>query len=120
MWSLPMDEDDDERSRRFAAPENEAPAAVPVSAVLARSEHVAVTLTGVQVFSTLPPDGPLRLVVRCDQLGLAETVTELDGTAIRAAAADVVPLWPWISPRSVEQPEPPAPELPAGSWFARG
>ena len=70
--------------------------------------------------SPLPPDGPLRIVVRCDVLGLDETVTELDGTAIRAAAAGVVTLWPWVSPQAVQPPEPPALDLPAGSWFARG
>ncbi|MCZ2827226.1 hypothetical protein O2W14_00070 [Modestobacter sp. VKM Ac-2986] len=198
---------DDEWERRHSAPENEAPVAVPVSAVLARSDTAAVTLTGVQVFTTgltftlgvrcrpealgsgdisdllwghrgpgpqvlvgveladgrrasnvpgsvhafadpgdldglvfhhgsgsggqlsaeqvwwlspLPPAGPLRLVVRCDALGLPETVTELDGTALRAAAERVVTLWPWVSPRGVEPPQPPpGPELPADSWFAR-
>jgi hypothetical protein len=199
--------DDDERMRRFSAPENEVPAAVPVSAVLARNDSSALTLTGVQVFSTgmgftltlrcrpealpagevdlgelmwrgrrgqdagllvgveftdgrrasnlpgrdpfgapggsedlvftqgsgsgqqlsveqqwwlspLPPGGPVRLVVRCDVLGLPETVTELDGTAIGAAAEDVVVLWPWVSPSVSEPPEPAAPDLPADSWFA--
>jgi hypothetical protein len=201
--------DDDEQFRRFSAPENEVPATVPVSAVLARSDASALTLTGVQVFSTgigfalslrcrpealpdgrpdlhdllwrgrpgqdtallvgvefadgrrasnlpgrdrfaaaagpedlvftqgsgsghqltveqewwlspLPPAGPLRVVVRCDLLGLGETSTELDGAAIRAAAEDVVVLWPWVSPSSVEPPEPPAPDVPGDSWFAAG
>ena len=201
------DDDADARMRRMGAPENEVPVPVPISAVLARTENVAVTLTGVQVFSTgltfglglrcrpevldllddrnvggllfghgrprgqllvgvefadgrrasnapgrgrfadpagpdslvfhpggggggqlaadqamwlspVPPDGPLRLVVRCDLLQLPETVTELDGTAIRAAAADVVTLWPWVSPSEAEPPQPPALDLPADSWFA--
>ena len=202
---------DDEWVRRHSAPENEAPVAVPVSAVLARTATVAVTLGGVQVFTTgvrftvglrcrpealdplegrnigdllwrhdrraeqllfgveladgrrasnvpgeahpfgqpgdrdalvlspggggggqlvadqdwwmspLPPAGPLRLVVRCDLLGLPETVTELDGAAVRAAAAEVVTLWPWVSPQEVEPPTPPpGPAVPADSWFARG
>ena len=200
---------DDERRRLVEPPANEAPALVAVGSVLARTEHSAVLLAGLQVYTTgigftvsllcrpealgpglrdlgdvlwgrgsagaqlllgleladgrrvtnlpgarhpgggndrerlvlshrggsggqlsadqswwlspLPPDGPLRLVVRCDQLGLAETVTELDGTAIRAAAAGVVTLWPWVSPREaeLEQPPPP-PDVPVGSWFARG
>jgi hypothetical protein len=199
---------DAEESRRFGAPENEVPATLPVSALLARTDDAAVTMTGVQVFSTgmgftltlrcrpealpddetdlhellwqgrrgratalmvgveladgrraanlpgrdpfaaagdpeavvftqgsgsghqltveqewwlspLPPAGPLRLVVRCDVLGLPETVTELDGAAIRAAAEDVVVLWPWVPRHVLEPPEPPAPDLPADSWFAR-
>jgi hypothetical protein len=48
--------------------------------------------------SPLPPDGPLTVVVRCPGLGIGETATELDGAAIRAAAADVVELWPWTPP----------------------
>jgi hypothetical protein len=200
---------DDEWARRSSAPENEAPATVPVSVVLARTATAAVTLTGVQVFTTgiaftvglrcrpetlaalesrdlgdllwghrgpgpqllvgveladgrrasnvpagpdasgdpggpdavlfhggggsagqlsadhswwlspLPPAGPLRVVVRCDPLGVPDTVTELDGAAIRAAAERVVTLWPWVSPHEVDVPmTSPAPDLPAGSWFA--
>ena len=58
-------------------------------------------------------------MVRCDLLGLSETVTELDGTAIRAAAAEVVTLWPWVPFSAVEPPEPPSPDVPPDSWFAR-
>jgi hypothetical protein len=69
--------------------------------------------------SPLPPDGPLQIVVRCDPLGLPETVTSLDGTAVRAAAADVVELWPWEPPPAFRTPPPPPPpELPPDSWFA--
>jgi hypothetical protein len=207
MWTVGAPDGDDEQFRRFSAPENEVPAAVPVSALLARTDSSALTLTGVQVFSTgiaftiglrcrpealpageadlgsllwrgrrgpetellvgvefadgrrtsnllgrhrtgppdgpealvfnqgsgsgqqltveqewwlspLPPAGPLRVVVRCDLLGLGETSTELDGAAIRAAAEGVVVLWPWVSPSSVEPPEPPAPDVPGDSWFA--
>jgi hypothetical protein len=47
-------------------------------------------------------------------------VTELDGTAIRAAAEHVVTLWPWVSPQSAEVPQlPPRRALPSDSWFAR-
>jgi hypothetical protein len=200
--------DDDEQFRRLSAPENEVPASIPVSALLVRTGTSALTLTGVQVFSTgvgftltvrcrpealpdgqadlhelmwrgrrgqgsallvgvefadgrrasnlpgrdpfgsaagsgdllltqgsgsghqltveqewwlspLPPAGPLRLVVRCDLLDLPETVTELDGTAIQAAAEDVAVLWPWVPPSAVGPPGPPAPDVPADSWFAR-
>jgi hypothetical protein len=69
--------------------------------------------------SALPPDGPLRFVVRCDTLGIAETVTELDGTAVRAAAADVVTLWPWERPPAHRDgPGRAGPDLPPDSWFA--
>lgn len=44
--------DDEEQLRRFQAPENEVPAVVPVSTVLARTDGSALILTGMQVFST--------------------------------------------------------------------
>jgi hypothetical protein len=42
----------------------------------------------------LPPDGPVTFVAAWPEYGVAETRAELDGTAIRAAAARVVILWP--------------------------
>jgi hypothetical protein len=70
--------------------------------------------------SPLPPDGPLRVVARCPEIGLPETVVELDGTAIRQAGEGATVLWPWEPPRD-RGPEPPPPpaDLPADSWFAR-
>ncbi len=69
----------------------------------------------------LPPEGPLAFVVRCDELGIAESVTELDGTAVRRAAEGVVTLWPWEPPpEETLQHEPPPPPVPADSWFAGG
>jgi hypothetical protein len=70
--------------------------------------------------SPVPPPGPLRLVVRCTDIGIEETVVELDGTALSRAVDEVVTLWPWEPPRdrSPEPPPPPA-DLPADSWFAR-
>jgi hypothetical protein len=69
--------------------------------------------------SPLPPAGPLQFVVRCADLGIDETVTELDASAIRRAADDVVTLWPWEPPPEHRRSEPPAPpDLPPGSWFA--
>ena len=69
--------------------------------------------------SPLPPEGPVRIVVRCDALGIEETVTELDGSAIRRASRDVVVLWPWERPLEGGPHEPPQPpEAPPGSWFA--
>jgi hypothetical protein len=69
--------------------------------------------------SPLPPEGPLRIVVRCDALGIEETATELDGAAVRRAVRDVVVLWPWEPSLEGGPPEPPRPpELPSGSWFA--
>jgi hypothetical protein len=46
----------------------------------------------------LPPDGPVTFVAAWPAYGVAETRAELDGAAIRAAAARAVALWP-------EQPE---------------
>jgi hypothetical protein len=68
--------------------------------------------------SPLPPDGPLRLVVRCPELGIEETVTELDASAMRRAADGVVTLWPWERPPEDRQVEPPPPDVPPDSWFA--
>jgi len=67
----------------------------------------------------VPPPGPLRLVLRCPDLGIEETVVELDGAAMSRAVSDVVVLWPWEPPR-YERPEslPPV-DLPPDSWFAR-
>ncbi|MGY1735831.1 hypothetical protein [Geodermatophilus sp. SYSU D00684] len=70
--------------------------------------------------SPLPPAGPLTVVVWCPELGLPETSTVIDGTAIRAAAEGVVELWPWEPPRRRGPDRPrPALEIPEGSWFAR-
>jgi hypothetical protein len=68
--------------------------------------------------SPLPPDGPLRFVVRCPELGLGETMTELDGSAVRRAAEGVVTLWPWEPPPEHRRAEPPPPDVPPDSWFA--
>ena len=67
----------------------------------------------------LPPEGPLRFVVRCAELGIEEASVVLDGTAIRRAADDVVTLWPWAPPPEHRHAEPPRPpDVPADSWFA--
>lgn len=42
----------------------------------------------------LPPEGPLAFVSEWPVAGIAETRTEIDSALIRAAAADVVELWP--------------------------
>ncbi|MEX5719374.1 hypothetical protein [Geodermatophilus maliterrae] len=70
--------------------------------------------------SPVPPAGPLTVVVWCPELGLPETSTVLDGTAIRVAADRVVALWPWEPPRRRGPDQPPSPpEIPEDSWFAR-
>jgi len=42
----------------------------------------------------VPPDGPVTFVAAWPEYGVAETQAELDGAAIRAAAARAVILWP--------------------------
>ena len=69
--------------------------------------------------SPLPPEGPLLVVVRCPELGLEETVTELDGTAIRRAGEAATVLWPWQPSVEPSTEPPPPPDVPPGSWFAR-
>ena len=67
----------------------------------------------------LPPEGPLRIVVRCPELGIDERSIVLDGAAIQAAARAVVVLWPWAPPPESGPFEPPAPpDVPGDSWFA--
>ena len=71
--------------------------------------------------SPLPPDGPLHVVARCPEIGLEETVVELDGTAIRQAGESAIVLWSYEPPREYDQEPPPPPaDLPPDSWFARG
>jgi hypothetical protein len=53
----------------------------------------------------LPPDGPVTLVGSWGERGIAESRAELDGAAIRAAAARAMTLWP-------EEPE----SGPGGAW----
>jgi hypothetical protein len=68
----------------------------------------------------LPPEGPLRIVVRCPELGIDERSIVVDGTAIRAAAQAVVVLWPWAPPPESGPYDPPAPpDVPDDSWFAQ-
>lgn len=57
----------------------------------------------------LPPQGPVTFVASWPDYGVAETRVELDGTAIRAAAARAVVLWP-------EEPEI---DLGGGAWSSR-
>jgi hypothetical protein len=69
--------------------------------------------------SPLPPDGPLLVVARCPEIGLEETVVELDGTAIRRAGESAVVLWPYEPPVDRSHEPPPPPAVPPDSWFAR-
>ena len=82
----------------------------------------------------LPPEGPVTLVASWLQQGVPETRAELDGAAIREAAARAVTLWPeepnpeggrvWQSARitrsSPDAPTPgPDPDRPAGADTAQ-
>lgn len=68
--------------------------------------------------SPLPPEGPLHLVVRCPDLGLPESMVELDGGEIRRAAERVVVLWPWEPSPERSDLQARLPDLPDDSWFA--
>jgi hypothetical protein len=73
----------------------------------------------VQLFlSPLPPPGPVAVYAAWPSMGIAETRHDLDATAIVAAAARAVVLWPDEPDADgvVEQPEPPL-NLPPGGWF---
>jgi hypothetical protein len=202
MWLAPSngfhEEPDPEFFRRMGPPENEIPAVLPLTAILARTPDAAVALTRIAVFSTgllvdlvvrvrpgavpavdihqmlwsdgdgsprmligleladgtrvdnlrrqaplddvvfspqggsgnehsvdqgwwlypLPASGPMRFVVRCPELGIAETSTELDAAAVQRAVQDVVELWPWTPPEPAEDERGLPPDVPEDSWFA--
>ncbi|WP_331766444.1 hypothetical protein [Embleya sp. NBC_00896] len=48
--------------------------------------------------STLPPEGPFTVIVDWPAEQVPETHTVLDGTAVRAALADTIELWPDLPP----------------------
>ena len=48
----------------------------------------------------LPPEGPMDVIVQWLDRGIAETFTELDGSAIRAAALDAREIWPGLKLRA--------------------
>jgi hypothetical protein len=50
----------------------------------------------------LPPAGPMHLVVQWLDREIAESRTELDGTAIRAAATEAREVWPGLRKRAPE------------------
>ncbi len=60
----------------------------------------------------LPPDGPVTFVAAWPEYGAAETQAELDGAAIRAAAARAVTLWP-------EEPKIPGPAVSSRTFTVR-
>lgn len=66
----------------------------------------------------LPPDGPVRLVVRWDAQGIQEEATELDGTAIARAGRSAEVLWPW-EPEREEAEAPEGTGRPSSGWFAQ-
>jgi hypothetical protein len=68
--------------------------------------------------SPLPPEGPVLVVARCPEIGVEETVLELDGTAIRRAGEAATVLWPYEPAQEAAHEPPPLPDLPADSWFA--
>lgn len=53
--------------------------------------------------SQLPPEGSMQLVVEWPDQGVPETRTEIDATALRAAAADVVRIRPETAPPPPEE-----------------
>ena len=65
----------------------------------------------------LPTRGPLLFIIRWPALGIEETVTELDGSAIAEAGAMATVLWPPVPPED-RDPAPPL-QLPSTGWFAQ-
>ncbi|MDJ1137900.1 ankyrin repeat domain-containing protein, partial [Streptomyces iconiensis] len=52
----------------------------------------------------LPPEGPLTLVIEWPEQGVPETSTPLDAAVIRAAASQVLEIWPELTPASSPLP----------------
>lgn len=50
----------------------------------------------------LPPDGPMNVIVQWLDRDISETFTELDGSAIRAAATEAREIWPGLKRRPPE------------------
>lgn len=67
----------------------------------------------------LPPPGPVRLVVRWDAQGLAESAVELDGAAVADAGAGAQSLWPWEPEQVPTGDERHVPARPRDGWFAQ-
>lgn len=77
MWSSTFwshDEPDEEYLRRMGPPDNELPAAVPLNALLARTDDVAIAFLGLQVYTT---GVSLDLAVRSRTSGGGRELTEL-------------------------------------------
>lgn len=71
-----------------------------------------------QAFWVSPlPGGPVTVVLTWPVMGLPESRTVIDGTAITAAAAHSLILWPDQPPQ--DPPEPPPPPQPTDGWFAK-
>jgi hypothetical protein len=64
----------------------------------------------------LPPEEPINVVLAWPGFGIQETRTQVDGAAIRAAAANSQQLWT-PQPR-MEPQQPPPPPRPSSGWFA--
>jgi len=101
MWSSggwSGDEPDPEFFRRLSPPENEIPVAVPLNAVLGRTEDAAIALTGLQVYTT-GVSFDLAVRVRSwpddDHRGLSELVFHPAGGGGGQLSVDQSP---WLSP----------------------
>ncbi|MFE6779071.1 hypothetical protein [Streptomyces sp. NPDC057702] len=65
-------------------------------------EHLVLHL------SQLPPEGPLELVVEWPDEGVPETHSTFDGTLVRHAGAEAVPIWPETDPLATSPAQAPA------------
>jgi hypothetical protein len=65
----------------------------------------------------VPPSGPVTVWVAWPARGLDETSVGFDGSDLGQLVARVAELWP-EDPDATWPPTPPAPNLPAGGWFA--
>lgn len=63
----------------------------------------------------LPPVGPVRVVCAWPVHDLPETITQLNGDQLQAAASQVQVLW---EPVDVPMPQQPERPLPASGWFS--
>jgi len=68
--------------------------------------------------TSLPPAGRLLFITRWPALGIEETVTEVDGSAVAVAGGLATVLWPPVRPE-ISGPPPSVPP-PATGWFTTG
>ncbi|MFG3257195.1 ankyrin repeat domain-containing protein [Streptomyces sp. NPDC048172] len=92
---------DPETGKEVVSATQQATGLIPLDTSLGQP-HRSTFRTGVDLYlAELPPPGETRLVVEWPDEGVPETRTAVDASALRAAAAEAVEVWPGL-----ERPDP--------------